>query len=287
MNIKKYLVFDIGGTFVKYAIIDNTFKIHEKNKFSNQLEIDINLLKDEISKIYKKYQEQINGVAISSFGVINKQHNTIFWSGMKKYNYRNFDFKNIFNKHPFYVENDVNCALIGEKYFGSLKNISNAIMITLGTGIGGAILINNQLYCGDNLFAGEVGSMFINAKTWEEQASVKALINNSSYYPTINNVRDLFDQAKIDMQLTNYFNDWYEKIAIGIVNLCYMYNPNKVIIGGGISNCSDFSVNKIYHYCKKYLLSNYYLITPYTIQKAQLGNDAALYGALFLFLNRI
>ncbi|MBO6072874.1 ROK family protein [bacterium] len=68
----------------------------------------------------------------------------------------------MFNNTDFYIENDANCAAIGERQFGSLKNIKNAVMITLGTGIGAGIIVNNKLYKGNNQFAGEVGKMLVN-----------------------------------------------------------------------------------------------------------------------------
>lgn len=287
---KNILVLDIGGTYVKYAIMDNHNKIHFKDKMPNVMKNDFNGFCSDLQKLFvnneKKYK--ITGIAISSLGVINKNNKQIFWVNKKIYKYQKIDFKEIFNNLPIYVENDVNCAMIGEVKFGDLKKINDGFMITLGTGIGGAILINKHLYKGTSNFAGEVGSLLINEKRWEDIASVSALIKQvGNILNKEISINEIFELAITNYKVRKCLDTWYKSIALGIVNICYTLNPKKFIIGGGIVANKNFNLKKIKHFVKAITLNNYYLIDEYTIQIAKLGNDAALYGACALYFENI
>lgn len=285
---EKILVLDIGGTFIKYAVVDNNFNFYKKGKIENLMSQGIakfikslQLLHDEFNTKY-----QINGVAISCLGVV-KNNKQILWAGQNSANYTRLNFSDIFKNLPFYVENDVNCAIIGEKEFGSLKNIDNAFMITLGTGIGGGIIINRKLYKGDSGYAGEIGSMIVNGKRWEEIASVTTLTKKST--EILNHEIDMtkiFDLGSQNNELANFLENWYENIASGILNICYVLNPTKFVIGGGITANKKFSLSKIKKYIEgKTFNQNIGFITDNTIEIAKLKNDAALYGVASLYFN--
>lgn len=284
---KKYILsLDIGGTYIKYAIMNNNYEIIQKDKLPNPMDDDFNSLESALRFIFKKTGTsfKIEGVAISTFGVVNKKNDNIFWTIPKKWKYRNFKFKEIFNNLPMYIENDVNSAMIGEKYFGKIKDQDDIFMITLGTGIGGAMIINNNLYTGNNNFAGEVGSMLINNTRWEDIASVRAFLNNLPESLKVYSLSEILEISNKNKIIFNYVDEWYKNIAIGIVNICFMFNPKKFIIGGGISSNKNFSINRIMFHIDK-LIHNKFLINYYTLQKASLGNDAALYGAAYLYFH--
>ncbi|MBQ5500841.1 MAG: ROK family protein [Mycoplasmataceae bacterium] len=289
-EVEKYLVLDIGGTFIKYGVINKNYQFYEKGKIRNEIDTNFLKFKKDLYELYLniKNKYQIKAIAISSFGVINKKNNGIYWCTKERKLYQQLDFKKIFNNTDFYIENDANCAAIGEMKFGSLRNIKNAVMITLGTGIGAGIIVNNKLYKGNNQFAGEVGKMLVNNVAWEDIASVKALIGMlpNKLKEQLNNYNEIFnDEIKNHNEEVNQIlKQWYKNLAIGIINICYLFNPQKFIIGGGISSNKSFDLKELNDEIKKLLLQNHFLIHDNLLEKAILGNDANLYGALYLYL---
>ena len=281
------LALDIGGTYIKYAIMDDEFHFYEHGKIRNMLGSNLTNFYLELRNLYgkMKMKYELKGVAISSLGIINCSHTKVFWCSKKFAKYRNFNFSLTFNHLPIYLENDVNSACVGEAKFGILRYIKDGMIVTLGTGIGGGIIVNSQLYRGNNNFAGEVGSMMMqNNLTWEEIASVKALINNCPY-PNLNS-RKILELAKTDPLITDYVNKWYHNIAIGVLNLCYILNPRTFVIGGGVSEDPNFNLQQIKNEIYAILQDNYFLINNFTLQKAKLGNKAALYGVAYLFFKK-
>lgn len=285
---KTILALDIGGTFIKYAVIDNAFNFYKKGKIKNLMSQDVTKFTKSLQLLCDEYnaEYQINGVAISCLGVI-KNNKEILWAGQNSIDYTTLNFSDIFKNLPFYLENDVNCAIIGEKKFGCLKNIDNAFMITLGTGIGGGIIIDHKLYKGNSGYAGEVGSIIVNGRRWEEIASVTALtIKSKEILKKEIDMAEIFDLALENNNIANYLDNWYENIASGILDICYVLNPAKFVIGGGITANKKFNLSKIKDYTKaKIFNKNVEFIVDTTIEIAKLRNDAALYGVASLYFD--
>ena len=118
-EVEKYLVLDIGGTFIKYGVINKNYQFYEKGKIRNEIDTNFLKFKKDLYELYLniKNKYQIKAIAISSFGVINKKNNGIYWCGKERKLYQQLDFKKLFNNTDFYIENDANCAAIGEMKF--------------------------------------------------------------------------------------------------------------------------------------------------------------------------
>lgn len=113
---------------------------------------------------------------------------------------------------------------------------------------------------------------------------MRALINNCPY-PNLNS-RKILELAKTDSLVSDYVKKWYYNIALGVLNLCYILNPRTFVIGGGVSEDSNFDLQQIKNDIYAILQDNYFLVNNFTLQKAKLGNKAALYGVSYLFFKK-
>jgi glucokinase len=167
---KKYAVgIDLGGTSTKVGIVDKSGKIHKKTEVDTLAnggpDIIIHQIEKGIDFVFKGFEKEIAGIGIGSPGVVMKKKGTVEnppnFSNWKKVHLGKIIEKK-YNINT-YVENDANAAAIGELIFGAGVGLKNFIMITLGTGVGGGIIINRKIYRGETGAAGELGHIIINA----------------------------------------------------------------------------------------------------------------------------
>ena len=186
----RILAFDIGGTFIKYAICDENFNLTDKNKVPTEAEKGGQALIEKIIDIILSYDD-IDRVAISTAGQVDSENGIVVYSTDNIPYYTGMMVKKLIEnktKIPTFVENDVNAAALGEAKFGAAKGESDFICLTYGTGIGGAIFLNGKLYKGSSSSAAELGHMIVHAGgrqctcggegCYECYASAKALISN-------------------------------------------------------------------------------------------------------------
>lgn len=284
-----YLCIDIGGTSIKYALFNKDGK-----KVTDVMKTPT--IKDEISNqilqtvlnLVGKYQDKIEGVAISSAGVVNSE-GSIAYAGYTIPGYTGTEIKKeveqIYNI-PCEVENDVNCACLGEVWKGSAQNASSVVMLTVGTGVGGAVYLNNQLWTGINFTAGEIGYMYIQGKYFQDLASTTALLEN--YEKRTNEKIDgevLFERAKSgDFNAVESIHEQISNLAEGLVNICYLMNPEKIVIGGGIMAQKEYIMPILENYLEIKIVDKRFLQTR--IESATLDNDAGMLGALYHFLQK-
>ena len=188
------------------------------------------------------------------------------------------------------VENDVNCAGLGEMWLGAGRGATSSICLTIGTGIGGCIIINNKLINGFSNSAGEVGYMNVNGSSFQELASTSSLIKKVAKIKNLNendlNGKIIFDLAKNnDEDCLKELDNMIKSLAVGIANICYVINPEVVILGGGIMAQEKFLKPKIDKALKEVLIERVYKNTNIEFAKRQ--NDAGMLGALYNFLNKI
>lgn len=286
MNI---VVFDIGGTEIKYGIIFNKI-LQDKHIIETEGHLGAKFVMDKLISITRGYQEKYNidGIGISTAGIINPELELVLKATGNIVNYTNFEIKNYLEANlslPVWVENDVNCFLYAEKYINHHSH--NFIVLTIGTGIGGASYINGNIYRGNYFSGNEFGLTYHRDNMpWEKCASTSALIKNAKKRGiNINNGIELFDlYDNNDPLAVEVINQFYDDLAIGIVNLIYTYNPECVIIGGGISNRGEKFLNEINHAIQNRLDPFYAEQT--TIQLSVLKNVSGMWGAYFHFLER-
>ena len=230
---------DIGGTTIKIA----TWKDNQlQDKHAIDTPKDLNgfyqALTDEVDKIKKDIK--IEGVAISSPGAVNKKTGIIGGSSAIAY-IHNFKIVDELEKRfglPVSIENDANSAALGELAEGSGKGCDSMAFFVIGTGIGGALIINQKVWHGAHLFGGEFGYMIMGAHTLSELASPVAMANRYNKRTgkhldgkTIFELADKDDPVASDERQT-----LIQALAVAIYNIQHSFDPEKIVLGGGISN---------------------------------------------------
>ena len=279
-----YICFDIGGTWIKYGILNDEYKILEKDQIATEANLGGKQILDKLVSLITTYKQKyrLNGVAISTAGVVNQKNGVILYANDIIPNYTGLEVSKIIEEKTALktsVENDVNCFALSH----ILLNNKDYLMLTIGTGIGGAIVINKQVYHGISNSAGEFGQMIINCTKFENLASLSALVRvGKKLGLDVNNGLDVFNLYDNNNQLAkkalNYF---YKNLATGLLNLAYIFNFPTIFLGGGITNRKTFldelmiEIERIadYAYYKSKIL-----ISPNT-------NDGGLIGALVHFNN--
>ena len=189
-------------------------------------------------------------------------------------------------KLPIFVSNDANCATIAEYELIDRKMFSNYILVTIGTGIGSGIILNGNLYIGSTGTAGEIGHMVIDKDgiectcgrrgCFEKYASVSALLKMIG----AENIKEAFYLIEKNINIQNVFENYIENLAEGLANVINMYDPEILVIGGGLSEYEDKFMYKL----KSKLFSKLYNKYTYdlNIKVANLKNDAGILGASML-----
>lgn len=193
---------------------------------------------------------------------------------------------------PVYIDNDANCAALGEAKFGAAKGYETSVTITLGTGVGGGIIIDGKIYTGPFFGAGEVGHQIIRAGgamcgcgkpgCWEAYASATALIRDASGLAIEGDItaKKVFDMADGgDVSAKNIIDAYIENLCIGLSNIVNLLQPEIIVIGGGISGRGQSLIDAIHNQIPDLVLGGN-VVTKFGI--ASLGNDAGIIGAACL-----
>ena len=289
--MKEYIAFDIGGTQIKYGIVSETGTVLKHKTVLTEIHLGGEQIIQKLILLSKQLMNEhtISGIGISTAGIVNI-HKGIVTGGVE--HIRNYATIPIIDRLqevlqvPVSVENDVNCAAFGEKWNGSGREKGNFIMLTLGTGIGGAIFIDGELYRGHSFSAGEWGNMLIEGKAFEEVASISGLIRLVRNYKGEGSwngktIFELYDKG--DREVTQVVEVFFKHLAIGISNLAYIFNPETIIIGGGITARGNEFLKEVKEEVSKYL--NQEIYNNCEIELAQNGNCAGMIGAIYHFLH--
>ncbi|WP_416147413.1 ROK family protein [Salipaludibacillus sp. HK11] len=288
MKLAHYLSFDIGGTHTKWGILNNNGDII-KNDFFTSANADGKTILKGIRKKMAEFKPNIEGVAISAPGFIHQETGYIENGGA----IRAFDqlqmqkLLEVEFSIPVSIENDVNCVALAEKWLGNGKDSSDFICLTVGTGIGGALILNNQLYRGHSFRGGEFGYMVTsglhaNLPSGDSLSSLASMSSIRKKYAAfyslpLNEVTgervfqayDAHDPAAIQI-----INSFYQKLAIGIYNITSVLNPEKVLIGGGVTSRPTF-VDELRNHLI-YIDQVFHV----KIEPCKFRNDSGLVGAL-------
>lgn len=295
-----YLTIDVGGTNIKYALMTSDANILEQGEVPTP-KTDMDDFINTIGSIYDKYSGQIEGIAMSAPGRIDGQKGYFYTSGAIEY-IGECDMKSLLYKRcpkPFTVENDAKCAALAELWKGSLKGIGNGIVMVLGTGIGGAVIIDGKLYRGSNFTAGEISFIPTNLAKYPDPnfqyssiVSTSGLVNKYALKKNKPkeelNGRIFFEDANNNEEdALDVLDDFCLGLANGLFSLQLVLDVQKVAIGGGISKQSLLieTLNK-----KLKEVWNKALPHPAVMPEVvscKFGNDANLIGALYHYLYEV
>ncbi len=306
---------DLGGTNIAVGVVDENMKIIGRGKVKTRCprpaaEIfdDIALAVDMAIKDAGISKDDIVSVGVGTPGSVNKSNGYIEFAN-------NLDFNQVPAKEmleerigkPVYLDNDANCAALGEAVAGVGNGVQNFVAITLGTGVGSGIIINGKIVVGVNYCAGEMGHMVIAVDgipcncgrkgCWEQYSSATALISQTKEAMKnnpdsimwqltggIDNVsgRTAFDAMRQgDKAAAEVVDRYVYYLSVGIGNVINALQPEIICIGGGVSHEGDYLLKPLLKYIEEQRYSIY--STKQTqIVAAQLGNDAGIFGAALL-----
>ncbi|MEN1938127.1 ROK family protein [Paenibacillus sp. 102] len=289
--MKKYIAFDIGGTQIKYGIVSEFGTVLVHQIVSTDAHLGGEQIVQKLISLSQNVmsEHKISGIGISTAGIVNIHKGMIIGGVDHIPNYAGIpiiDRLQSMLKVSVSIENDVNCAALGERWRGAGKQRKNFIMLTLGTGIGGAIVINYELYRGHSFSAGEWGNMQVEGKRFEEIASISGLSRLVKQYKGDGNwngktIFELYD--KKDKEVMEAVQAFFKHLAIGISNLAYIFNPQAIIIGGGITERGNILLEEVKKEVQKYLEQGIYQNCE--IKLAQNRNHAGMIGAIYHFLH--
>ena len=256
--MKKYISIDIGGTAIKYGIVSEDAEVLLKKEMKTEAQKGGPAILDKVIGIVEALKEEADaGVCISTAGMVDIEKGEIFYSAPLIPNYIGTAFKKTVEERfgiPCEVENDVNCAGLAEYKAGAAAGSKAAVMLTIGTGIGGCILLNGEVFHGFSNSACEVGYMHMDDSDFQTLGAASILT---------------------------------KKVAVlgkGIANICYVVNPEVVVLGGGIMAQEAFLKDKIEKAVEKYLVSSMWEHTSIAFAKNQ--NNAGMLGAFYHFQGR-
>ena len=288
MNI---LAIDIGGTMIKYGLVSFDGKILSTDKIKTEASKGLNNILNKIDNIFKRYKENNPvGIAVSGTGQINGMIGKVIGGNPIIPNWIGTNLVKILEEKynlPIVLENDVNCVALGEKWIGAGKDLSNFICLTIGTGIGGGIILNNQLFRGENFVAGEFGHILIKKGEFEQFASTTALIRlvKERTGKTLNG-KEIFDLEKKEIvEYQEVISKWIENLTDGLSSIVYCFNPANIILGGGVIGQGEPLINRIKNSLFKKIGPQFK--EKLNIIQAKLGNNAGMIGASYLLLEKI
>ena len=289
------LAIDVGGTDIKYALMDRERKIYEQGKVPTPHDG----LEDYLStleSIFRKY-DGVSGIAMSVPGVIDMDKGICHNGGALLY-IKEFPLADELGKRcgvPVTVMNDAKAAALAEVGSGVLSDVDDGIVILFGTGIGGALVKDKKLHCGKHQSAGEFSNILIGEELkqeslWAWHSSVLTLCAKAAQVkgvaPEEMNGVKVFDLAEAgDPDILQVLDEFTLEIAKMISNLQFIYDPERFAIGGGISSRPIF-IETIRKYVN--LIGSQYPegVPTAQIEACRYRNDANLIGALENFMDR-
>ncbi len=307
---------DLGGTNISVGVVDGEFNIIGRGKMKTNAPRPAEEIFADIAKAIELAvddagitMDEISVVGVGTPGSVDKETGYIDYSNNLK-----FDkvpakemLESITGK-PCFFANDASCAALGELYAGAGKGCQNLVAVTLGTGVGSGIVIDGKIFRGANSAGGEIGHTVINVNgepcncgrngCWERYASATALISQTKAAMEKNsdskmwncaggsldnvNGRTAFDAMRMgDADAKDVVDKYIYYVAVGVINIINVYQPDVLCIGGGICNEGETLLAPIRKYCEAERYSKY-AKKQTLICKAELGNDAGIIGAALL-----
>lgn len=290
------LCIDIGGTAIKYGLVNETkggLEWLSKNETpTNAKTLKGAGIRNTVLDIAQKAAQSHGprGVAISTAGMVDSRTGAIIYANENIPEYGGINLKTAVEEHlslPCWVENDVNAAALGEYAYGAGRGSSSMLCITVGTGIGGAVVLNGAVHAGFSRSAGEIGYMIIKGGVFEKIASASALVERLRQKTGITALdgRLVFEEAKKGTAAyVEEIHSMCDTLAQGIHNCACLLNPEIVVLGGGIMAQRDYLAPIIKSALQKYMSPHVYGHTKLAF--ASLGNDAGMAGAFYFWKSK-
>lgn len=302
--MKNYMVYDIGGSSVKWSVIEECGKIltSGKIKIADNIDEFFKRLADTCNEMKSQYE--LSGIAISAPGAVDSETGII--GGLSAIPYihgPNFkvELKELTGLNVE-IENDANCAALGECWLGAGKDNKDMAFVVCGTGIGGAIVKDKKVHVGIHHHGGEFGYTALrydfdeegvpHFSSWSLIGSTAALAKNVAKLKGLEegslDGKDVFDLCSNGDEIAlKEVNKYYYNMAVGIFNIQYTFDPEIIVLGGAISEREDY-LDQINVRLDKMLNGNIGLdgVVKPVIKRCIYGNDANKLGALYNYIQR-
>lgn len=304
-----YLGVDIGGTAVKLGIVTAEGEI--LSTYSKSVSFDgyetpiiesVKVAIDDFLQQQNVLPSELLGIGVSATGQIDYRRGIVIGVGGNIKNWCGTPIKEDLESTygvKTTVVNDANCMVIGEKWLGRAKGYENVIGITIGTGVGGGILVNGEILQGSIGIGGEIGHFSIEAKgvpctcgnvgCYEQYASMTALIRRVKAASILSgdiNGRVIFEAVEAGNEtVIAIVNEWIEMIAKGLVSLVHLFNPEIIVIGGGVCTQEKLFISPIRDYVLTHVMKQFK--KQLEVESAKLLNHAGLVGAVYYHIHHI
>ncbi|NIM91869.1 MAG: ROK family protein [Candidatus Aminicenantes bacterium] len=290
-----YAGFDLGGTHLKYGLVDERGKISLKEKVSSPPEIEdlLGRIKDLWQDKLKKQQGHIRAVGFGFPGIFDLKEKKTYQSP----NYPSLDNYDLvqalsrFIDVPFWVNNDANMAAFGEFKAGSGQGVQSLVLLTIGTGVGSGIILEGKLWQGKCGYAGELGHIIVNPEgekcncggqgCLETEVSAPKIVKN---YMALKkkemniSAEEIFNLAKKgDEEARQAFAQASFYLGIGLATTLNLLNPEKILLGGGVMSAQEYLLPGALAEAKRRTYQASFECC--FIEKASLGNDAGVIGS--------
>ncbi|HHV30591.1 ROK family protein [Acetivibrio mesophilus] len=311
-----YIGIDLGGTNIAIGLVNEEGKILHKDSVPTLRERpyqeiikDMAMLTQKVIKDAGVSVDQVKNIGVGSPGTPNCKDGILVYNN--NLNFRNVPIRSEMQKYidlPVYLDNDANCAALAESVAGAAKGAKISVTITLGTGIGGGVVIDGKTYSGFNYAGGELGHtvLMVDGEAcscgrmgcWEAYASATALIRQTKKAAQENpeslinklvegdlskiDAKTAFDAAKQGDKTGEMVVQQYIKyIAEGLINMINIFMPEVLVIGGGICKEGEYLLKPLRELIRQGVYSKEDI--PQTVLKtAEMGNDAGIIGAAML-----
>lgn len=296
--MKNIIGIDLGGTYIKMGLVTKGGHIVTRKKLVTPSGKNYNKVIDLI--IENLPSKNVSGIGFGVPGLVDSERGIVH-ALVNIPGWKNVPLQKIIEKRtriPAVIDNDVNCMVLGEAAFGAAKGKHDVFGITLGTGVGGGIIINGRIYRGSSFTAGEVGHVTVEKDgprcNCGNRGCLEAIVGNKRIVARYKkgkkikgNITPIMIQEaaeKGDQYAKKIWQETGEYIGIALAGIVNVLNPQLIVIGGGIAKAGDLLMNSIRATVKRRAM-------PVAREKVQikfskLGNDAGILGAAALIINR-
>lgn len=287
--MKKIVALDIGGTSIKSGIWTGGEVYEQKEQDTNAKNGGAYVM-ERAKEILHGYQG-FDAIGISTAGQVDSQRGCIRYANENIPGYTGMQVREILQAEfgvPVAVENDVNAAAIGEAHFGAGIGCSDFLCITYGTGVGGAVIIDRELYSGSACSAGEFGGIIVHPEArvpgqpfsgcYEKYASTTALVRMANAYDkSLDNGRKIFARLE-EPEIRAIVDRWIDEIVYGLVTVIHIFNPQRIVLGGGVM-AQPYILEQVREKTCEQIMDSFRNVT---LKSAELGNQAGILGAAYL-----
>lgn len=296
--MKYYIGIDVGGSSIKAALVDENGNLSQHCKVKTPLSLEDFYLAIENIVVAMTNERHVEGIAMSLPGAVDSNTGIIGGSSALPYIHGPNIKKDLETRTHLRVEmeNDANCAALAEVWIGNASDVEDSMFVVSGTGIGGAVIKDKKIHRGVHLHGGEYGYEImifdeVNKKfsTWSDVGSTIALVNRvaerKNIDPSSLDGVEIFDHVAEDSIYFEEVDRFYYYMAMGIYNLQYTYDPEVIVIGGGVSARDDLvdQINQRLDVIFKEIPIAH--IRP-VVRTCKYHNDANIIGAVYHFVTK-